>query len=185
MKELKASEKVTQKMTRDGAVTENFATGEVTSISSREAEVDLSDNSATSAAVDLTRRAAEKHDRHKAKKAAKADKKIIREGSAVRRRPSSRLQFTNEERADPALDKYIRRSDRAADKLDTAKEAIPSKKVLRKERVFDEVFGKGKNRLRFETVEKTPNGKLRHNPLSRPMQEINTTFHREIRKVEN
>ena len=42
MNELKASEKVTQKMTHDGAVAENLATGEVTNISSREAEVDLS-----------------------------------------------------------------------------------------------------------------------------------------------
>ena len=41
-KELKAPDKVTQKMTRDGAVTENLATGEVTNISGRETEADLS-----------------------------------------------------------------------------------------------------------------------------------------------
>ena len=45
MKELKAPDKVTQKMTHDGAVTENLATGEVTNISSRDPEVDLSASS--------------------------------------------------------------------------------------------------------------------------------------------
>ena len=34
-KELKAPDKVTQKMTRDGAVAENLTTGETTSISER------------------------------------------------------------------------------------------------------------------------------------------------------
>lgn len=42
MKELKAPDKVTQKMTHDGAVAENLSTGEVTNISSREAETDFS-----------------------------------------------------------------------------------------------------------------------------------------------
>ena len=42
MKELKAADKVAQKMTRDGAVQENLATGEVTNISGREAETDFS-----------------------------------------------------------------------------------------------------------------------------------------------
>ena len=37
MRELKATDKITQKMTRDGAVSENLATGEVKHISSREA----------------------------------------------------------------------------------------------------------------------------------------------------
>ena len=36
MRELKATDKITQKMTRDGAVSENLATGEVEHISSRE-----------------------------------------------------------------------------------------------------------------------------------------------------
>lgn len=38
MRELKATDKITQKMTRDGAVSENLATGEVEHISSREPE---------------------------------------------------------------------------------------------------------------------------------------------------
>ena len=81
--------------------------------------------------------------------------------------------------------KAIRRSDRAADKLDAAKEAIPTRRVLKTERVFDEAAGKGKTRLRFEEVEKKPNGHLRHNPLARPVQELKATAHGEVRKGEH
>ena len=186
MNELKASEKVTQKMTHDGAVAENLATGEVTNISSREAEVDLSaEQEPVTTAAAAAEHIARAHDRRKAKKAANAQADTVREGSAVRQRPSSRLKFTEEERASPDLQKAIRRSDRAADKLDAAKEAIPTKKVLKTERIFDEAAGKGKTRLRFEDVEKKPNGHLRHNPLSRPVQELKATAHGEVRKVEH
>ena len=186
MNELKASEKITQKMTHDGAVAENLATGEVINISSREAEVDLSaEQEPVTTAEAAAEHIARGHDRRKAKKAAKAQADTVREGLAVRQRPSSRLQFTDEERADPDLQKYIYRSDRAADKLDAAKGAIPTKKVLKTERVFDEAAGKGKTRLRFEDVEKKPNGHLRHNPLSRPVQELKATAHGEVRKVEH
>ena len=202
MKELKAPDNshkpnspavVRLKMTHDGAVTENLATGEVTNISSRDPEVDLSASSEepASAAVDLAARAAERHTTHSAKKQAKADDKAVKEGSAARSRPSSRLhihsaklRFSPEERADPAMKKYIDRSDKAADKLDKAKAAIPTKKVIRRERTFDETTGKGKTRLRFEEVEKKPNGKLHHSPLSRPMQELRATAHSKIRQVE-
>ena len=42
MKEMKAPEKVAQKMTRDGAMAENLVTGEVDRISHRESEADFS-----------------------------------------------------------------------------------------------------------------------------------------------
>ncbi|MFR2701750.1 MAG: CD1108 family mobile element protein [Longicatena caecimuris] len=148
MRELKATDKITQKMTRDGAVSENLATGEVEHISSREPETELSASSEESAgaAADLALRAAEHHEKKSARKAEKADTQAVQDGSAARQRPSSRLQFTEEERADPILGKYIDRSDRAADRLNAAKAAIPTKKVLRTERVFDETAGKGKVR---------------------------------------
>lgn len=185
MKELKAADKVTQKMTHDGAVQENLATGEVTNISGREAEADFSPSEEpTAAAESAAEHIAAAHGRRRAKKAAKAEADTVREGSAAGQRPSSRLQFTEEERADPDLQKYIRRSDRAADRLDAAKEAIPKKKVLKTGRVFDETAGRGKTRLRFEEVEKKPNGHLRHNPLSRPAQEVLLTAHNEVHKVE-
>ena len=185
MKELKASDKVAQKMTHDGAVQENLATGEVTNISSREAETDFSPSEEPAAAAEsAAEHIAAAHGRRRAKKAAKAEADTVREGSAAGQRPSSRLQFTEEERADPDLQKYIRRSDRAADRLDAAKEAIPKKKVLKTERVFDEAAGRGKTRFRFEEVEKKPNGHLRHNPLSRPAQKVLLTAHNEVHKVE-
>ena len=186
MRELKATDKITQKMTRDGAVSENLATGEVEHISNREPETELSASSEESAgaAADLALRAAEHHEKKTARKAEKADTQAVRDGSTARQRPSSRLQFTEEERADPALGKYIDRSDRAADRLDTAKAAIPTKKVLRTERIFDETAGKGKTQLHFEEVEKRPNGRLRHNPLSRPVHEIAHAAHAKVHEVE-
>ena len=186
MKELKAPEKVTQRMTHDGAVAENLATGEVTNISGREAETDFSaEQEPVATAEAAAEQIAHTHDRRRAKKAARKRADTVREGSQTRQRPSSRLQLTDEERADPDLQKYVRRSDRAADQLDAAKAAIPTKKVPKTERVFDEATGKGKTRLRFEEVEKKPNGHLRHNPLSRPVQELKATAHGEVRKVEH
>ena len=185
MKEMKAPEKKAQKMTHDGAVTENLTTGEVERISGREEETHFNPQeetvSFTEAAATQTAHA---YTRHRERKAAKEDAESVREGSEARQRPSSRLQFTDEERADPALQKYIERSDRAADKLDAAKAKIPTKTVKVKERVFDEATGKGKTSIRFEEVEKKPNGKLRHNPLGRPAQELFLAAHNKVREVE-
>lgn len=90
----------------------------------------------------------------------KASKKAARkaQAEATAKEKSSRLQFTDEERATSELEKYIRKSDKAADRLDAAKAAIPKEKKLVRERTFDEATGKGKTRLRFEEREK-PIGK--------------------------
>lgn len=48
---------------------------------------------------------------------------------------SYRLQFTDEERATPELEKYIKKSDKAADRLDAANAAIPKKNKLVKRNV--------------------------------------------------
>ena len=81
MRELKATDKITQKMTRDGAVSENLATGEVEHISSREPETELSASSEESAgaAADLALRAAEHHEKKSARKAVKADTQAVRD----------------------------------------------------------------------------------------------------------
>ena len=88
MRELKTTDKITQKMTRDGAVSENLATGEVEHISSREPETELSASSEESAgaAADLALRAAEHHEKKSARKAEKADTQAVRDGSAARQR---------------------------------------------------------------------------------------------------
>ena len=58
MKELKATDKVTQKMTCDGAVSESLAKGEVERISSREPETELaaSPEESANAALDFSAR---------------------------------------------------------------------------------------------------------------------------------
>ena len=95
----------------------------------------------------------------------KASKKAARkaQAEATAKEKSSRLQFTDEERATPELERYIRKSDKAADRLDAAKAAIPKEKKLVRERTFDEATGKGKTRLHFEEQEK-PIGKNKPHP---------------------
>ena len=167
MKELKAKPKVTQAMTRDGLTLENQATGEVENISSREAEQDYTPE-AGGTAEKLLERADDAHDRHKAKKSAKQAAATAAEGDAALHRPSSRLQLTEEERADPDLQPYIRKADQKADKLDAARDAIPKKRVVVKETVYDEATGKAKSALRFEQQDKGP-PKLKPNPAGRPV----------------
>ena len=48
------------------------------------------------------------------------------------------------------IQKLERKSEKAHERLDAARESLPAKKVLKKERVFDEETGKGKTRLHFE-----------------------------------
>ena len=56
------------------------------------------------------------------------------------------------------MKKLERKSEKAHDRLDAAREKLPTKKVLKKERVFDEETGKGKTRLYFEDELKVPKG---------------------------
>ena len=183
MKELKAKPKVTQVMTRDGLTLENQATGEVENISSREAEQDYTPE-AGGTAEKLLERADDAHDRHKAKKSAKQAAATAAEGDAALHRPSSRLQLTEEERANPDLQPYIRKADQKADKLDAARDAIPKKRVVVKETVYDEATGKAKSALRFEQQDKGP-PKLKPNPAGRPVSEALLFAHGKIHEVEH
>ena len=158
-KELKAPDKVTQKMTRDGAVAENLTTGETSSISERPQEENYS-APAGAAAEKVVQHIGAEIERHAAKG---AEKKAL--DAAQPKTHSSRLQFSEAERATPELQKAIKKSDKAADCLDAARAAIPKQTKIKKERVFDEAKGKAKTRLSFEKTDKPPNGKLRHNPL--------------------
>ena len=247
MKEFKSRDKLTQRMTRDGAVQDNQATGEEIHISERDAEKQLSPNGQpvqmgkrdapmnpaedapkhgrqlrpqeqkepekeqskpqqpsaepfqpqggspvshipqdipTSAAPGGTAeklfdRAAAEHDAHKVRQAVRMSR-----DAAQQRYSASRLQFSEEERAAPELHKHIHRAEKAADKLDAAQAAIPKKRVLRKERVFDEASGTAKTKLRFDTVDKSP-PKLKPNPLGRPLREVAVQAHGKIHEVEH
>ena len=247
MKEFKSRDKLTQRMTRDGAVLDNQTTGEEIHISERDAEKQLSPDGQpvqmgkrdapmnpaedvpkhgrqlrpqeqkepekeqpkpqqpsaepfqpqggspvshipqdipTSAAPGgtaekLIDRAAAEHDAHKARQTARMSR-----DAAQQRYSASRLQFSEEERAAPELHKHIHRAEKAADKLDAAQAAIPKKRVLRKERVFDEASGTAKTKLRFDTVDKSP-PKLKPNPLGRPLREVAVQAHGKIHEVEH
>ena len=97
--------------------------------------------------------------------------------------PASRLQFTAEERASPELAPYIKQAEKRADRLDTAKSALPNRRVITKETVYNEAKGKARSKLHFEKVEKHP-PKLKPNPASRPVQEAGLYLHRKIHEVE-
>ena len=116
----------------------------------------------------------------------KASKKAAQKAQrdATVKEKSSRLQFTEEELNTPELETYIKKSDKAADRLDAAKAAIPKEKKLVKERTFDETTGKGKTRLHFEEKDKPPGFKDKHSPLSRPAQEAGILVHNKIHSVE-
>ena len=219
MKQYKARGKITQKMTRDGAIEVNETKGTKKRISKRAREAvlqktpeqqaaqdaqaaqpipgnpapDISPNApplphapGTEAAQDTgtAERVLEHidgaHTRRASKKAARKA-----QAEAESRARTSRLQFTEEERATPELEKYIKKSDKAADRLDEARAKIPKEKKLVGERTFDEATGKGKTRLRFEEREKPQNyGKAHKNPLSRPAQEAGIFVHNKVHSVE-
>ena len=158
MKEWKAAEKEAQKMTRDGAISVNMVTGEASHVSDRAPEQDYSPSGDSTA---LARTALHHLDDRRVRKSQKKKRrnrrKAYREGTAANSRPSSRLQFTEEERAAPELQKAIRKSDKAADKLDAARAAIP---------------------------EKQPSFHQPVNPLARPLQEIGHAAHAKVHEVE-
>lgn len=198
-------------MSRDGLLQQNQSTGETERVSKREQEADLlkapeqqaaqdaasltplSDDATpkirlpglpgktdTGTAERVLNRADAEHTRKATKKAAR---KAQQETNAKTR--TSKLAFTDEERATPELDPYIQKSDKAAEKLDAVRAAIPKKKSLITERTFDEATGKAKVRLRFEETDKPPGGsKLKHNPLSRPAQEAGLFVHNKVHSAE-
>ena len=179
MEPLKPRDKVTQHMTRDGLTLDNQTTGESVNVSSRETEQEYTAQP-EGAAEKILERADELHDRHKAKKAAKDAGETVAQATS----PVSRLQFTAEERASPELAPYIKKAEKRADKLEAAKEALPKKRVVTKETVYDEAKGKAKSRLYFDKVEKAP-PQLKPNPASRPIQEAGLYLHGKIHEVEH
>ena len=78
-----------------------------------------------------------------------------------------RLRFTDEERADPALEKPIRKADKATAKADKAQAKIPKKKVRQK--TVDPETGKVTTKLVLEDKKKPPS-KLSHAVRDAPRQ---------------
>ena len=100
-KELKAPDKVTQKMTRDGAVAENLTTGETSSISERPQEENYSAPAGV-AAEKVVQHIGAEIERHAAKG---AEKKAL--DATQPKTHSSRLQFSEAERATPEQSAFL------------------------------------------------------------------------------
>ena len=96
-------------------------------------------------------------------------------------RKEPRLHFTDEERADPALEKPIRKADRAAAKADRAQAKIPKKQVRQK--TVDPKTGKVTTKLVLEDKKKPPS-KLSHAVRDAPGDAVLGKLHKEIRKTE-
>ena len=211
MKQYKSRDKITQKMTRDGLIEVNETQQTAERISKREQDADFQKSPEQQTTQDGTQlqglpsqtsplphapgaapardtATADRVMEHiEAAQTRKSSKKAVRKAQeeATAQTTSSRLQFTEEELAAPELERYIEKSNKAADRLDAAKAAIPKQKKLVKERTFDEAAGKAKTRLRFEEQEKPiPGGKAHRNPLSRPAQEAGIFVHNKIHSVE-
>jgi len=129
-------------------------------------------------------RAATERQRHRAKKRRRKAKKEAKQAQEATGKQASRLQFSEAERSDPELAKYVKKSEKAADRLEAAREKIPKQKRIKAAREFDEATGRAKTRLYFEKTDKPPNGKLHHNPADRPIREIKNYVHGKVGEVE-
>ena len=92
-----------------------------------------------------------------------------------------RLRFTDEERADPMLEKPIRKAEKAAAKADKAQARIPKKKV--KQTVVAPDTGKVTTKLVLEDKKKPPS-KLSHAVREAPANAVTGKIHQEIRETE-
>ena len=92
-----------------------------------------------------------------------------------------RLRFTDEERADPVLEKPIRKADKAAAKADKAQAKIQKKQVWKKS--VDPDTGKVTTKLVLEDKKKPPS-KLSHTVRNAPANAALGKIHKEIRESE-
>ena len=92
-----------------------------------------------------------------------------------------RLRFTDEERSDPALEKPIRKVDKATAKADKAQAKIPKKQVRQK--TVDPETGKVTTKLVLEDKKKPPS-KLSHAVRDTPANAVLGKVHKEIRETE-
>lgn len=93
-----------------------------------------------------------------------------------------RLRFTEEERADPALGKSVRKAEKAAAKADKAQAKIPKKQVKRTE--VDPKTGKVTTKLVLEDKPRPPS-KLSHSLRDAPGNAVAGKIHQEIQESED
>ena len=95
----------------------------------------------------------------------------------------SRLKFTDKERLDPVMGKAVRKAEQAADKAEKAQAKIPTKKVVKRELITDNIGGKIKVKLHFEDTEKKPPSQLK--VTDAPAAAVRRQIRREIRESED
>ena len=93
-----------------------------------------------------------------------------------------RLRFTEEEQADPALGKPVRKAEKAAAKADKAQAKIPKKQVKRTE--VDPKTGKVTTKLVLEDKPRPPS-KLSHSLRDAPGNAVAGKIHQEIQESED
>ena len=93
-----------------------------------------------------------------------------------------RLRFTEEERADPALGKSVRKAEKAAARADKAQAKIPKKQVKRTE--VDPKTGKVTTKLVLEDKPRPPS-KLSHSLRDAPGNAVAGKIHQEIQESED
>jgi len=207
MKQLQSGDKILRQMTRDGAVELNKATGDMANISARDSpgigyvgnrQSDSDGDSHNLNApggnrgddsmyilggvvdrVQMERKTAKK------KRQRKANAEIYKRSQP---KPEiSRLKFTDDELADPAISKAANKSKKAIAGYEKAQGKIPKSKSLAIERDSDKPSGKTETRLIFvegnKPINGKVNGKLQH-VLDRPKQEAGVYLHKQVSKHE-
>ena len=177
---LKARDKVVIKMTKEGAVEENLATGEVERISERAKDAEL-----VKKTVEQTDEP-KKSRKHKQRYQPSDNKTAVEQTSAAVFDENKSDPTPDEQTETPAevadvsahtpqenpvkehtpshkVEKLERKAEKAHRRLDKAYDKLPKKKVAKSERVFDEEKGKAHKRLYFEEEvrAKKPSSKLK------------------------
>lgn len=179
MKQLKPRDKVTQHMTRDGLMLDNQTTGESINISSREAEQDYSAAEPGGTAEKVLERAGDIRERSKAKRAAKDGANTAAQATG----PASRLQFTAEERAEPALSSTFTR--RKSGRISWTQPKKPCRKSASSPRKPSMTRPRARPKPSCILTRWKPAPKLKPNPASRPMEEAGLYLHGKIHEVEH
>lgn len=131
MKQLKPRDKVTQHMTRDGTTLDNQTTGKSINISSREAEQDYSAAEPGGTAEKVLERAGDIRERSKAKRAAKDGANTAARGHRL----ASACNSPPRNGPIPPFPSTFTRRKSGRIKLDAAKEALPKKRVVTRNRL--------------------------------------------------
>ena len=172
---LKARDKVVLKMTREGAVEENLATGEIERISERAKEAELVKKTVEQTAeLKKSRKRKQRYLPNDDKTAVEQTSAAVFDEKAEQNKTAESVDTSPDEQTEapaevadiPAhtpqenfvkehtpshkVERLERKAEKAHQRLDKAYDKLPKKKVAKSERVFDEGKGKAHKRLYFE-----------------------------------